>query len=309
MLQIKLTPKDNIQDVVNNLTQPATIYLGKGIYRQKTEIRANGVTIVGESRETTVITYDDYATKLDENGVEYNTFRTYTLCVTGEGVRLENLTVENSNLSPEKVGQCVALSVNAKTFSAKNVDLRSTQDTLFIYPFPDDLVTRYRGFIPRRQLYAEGNALHLFENCRIYGTVDFIFGGAEAYFKNCEIVSLKDARGTGYIAAPCHPLAQKYGFYFIDCALRSEGAEKGSVYLARPWRDYGKCAFINCSAESHINPLLFDKWNDTERDKSARFSYHGLKCENAVTPAEWARELIKEEGEEIIARCKKQFKS
>ena len=38
------------------------------------------------------------------------------------------------------MGQCVALSVNAKRFYAENVELKSTQDTLFMAPFPDDLV-------------------------------------------------------------------------------------------------------------------------------------------------------------------------
>ena len=96
----------------------------------------------------------------------------------------------------------MALSVNAKSFYAKNVGLKSTQDTLFLYPFPDDLVVRYRGFIPHNQLYAEGHALHVFEKCEICGTVDFIFGCSEAYFKDCEIISLNDARKSGSSRRP-----------------------------------------------------------------------------------------------------------
>lgn len=303
MLEINLTPADNVADILNNLKQPATIYLKSGIYRLKAEISADDVTIVGEDRETTVITYDDYARKIHADGREYNTFRTYTLCVTGERVKLENLTVENSNVNPREVGQCVALSVNAKAFYAKNVHLKSTQDTLFLSPFPDDLVVRYRGFIPENQLYLEGGALHLFENCKICGTVDFIFGCAEAYFINCQIVSLNDGRDFGYVAAPAHSLKQERGFVFYDCDFIAEGATDGSVYLARPWRDFGKCQFVDCRLGKHIAPALYDKWNDTHRDTTARFAHSGLVCDFTPSPVPWSMELRETHANEIADKC------
>lgn len=300
ILEFYLTPADNLADILNNLSQPATIYLKNGTYRLKAEITADDVKIVGENRETTVITYDDYARKIHADGREYNTFRTYTLCITGERVMLENLTVENSNTDPREVGQCVALSVNAKSFYAKSVLLKSTQDTLFLSPFPDDLIVRYRGFIHERQLYLEGGSVHLFENCKICGTVDFIFGCAEAYFKNCEIVSLNDGRDFGFVAAPAHSLKQERGFVFYDCDFISEGAEVGSVYLARPWRDFGKCEFINCRLDKHITPLLYDKWNDTHRDTTARFAHYNLKCDFPLSPVSWSKELTKAQVNKII---------
>lgn len=308
MKELTVTPSDDLQNILDNLSVPTTIYLKKGIYRNKIRINADNLTIVGENRETTVITFDDYARKIHADGREYNTFRTYTACVAGEGVKLFNLTVENSNTDPRTAGQCVALSVNAKSFYAENVCLRSTQDTLFLAPFPDDLVVRYRGFIPENELYMDGTSLHLFKNCRIEGTVDFIFGGAEAYFKDCEIVSLDDGRGTGYIAAPCHHLVQEGGFNFINCNLISNGASDGSVYLARPWRDFGKCVFVGCNAGRHINPVLFDKWNDTDRDKTARFYYGGLKCGFTPDPVKWAKALDENKSEYIISHCEEYFK-
>ena len=167
---LSLTPADDIQKEVNGLTEPAVVRLKRGIYRQKIEIRANEITIEGEDEQATVISYDDYARKTHTDGREYNTFRTYTLCITGNNVKLKNLTVENVTADPKANGQCVALSVHGKLFKAENVTLKSTQDTLFLSPFPDDLVIRYSGltddetyydgFIPRRQLYTEGENLH-----------------------------------------------------------------------------------------------------------------------------------------------------
>ncbi len=168
---IHITPKDDLQNILSNITRPTTIYLKKGVYCGKYVIAADNVKIVGEERETTIITNADYAKKTHSDGREYNTFRTFTVCVTGERVVIENLSIVNSNTEPERVGQCVALSVNAKLFHADNVILQSTQDTLFTAPFPDDLIIRYSGltddptyydgFIPRAQLYMEGEAFHL----------------------------------------------------------------------------------------------------------------------------------------------------
>jgi pectinesterase len=277
------------------------------------------VRLVGENRQKVVISNNDYAKKLHADGREYNTFRTYTLCVVGENVVLENLTVENSNTEPQKVGQCVALSVNAKSFLAKDVTLKSTQDTLFTSPFPDDLVIRYsgltddptyyNGFIPREQLYLEGNAVHLFENCDIYGNVDYVFGCAEAYFKNCNFISIAEVRGHGYVAAPAHSLKQQNGYAFVNCNFVGSGAANDSVFLCRPWRDFGKCQFVNCKLGEHISPLLFDKWNDTYRNNTARFEYFGLSGKSNLTPVDWSNQLQDTAASEIIARCNQTFKN
>lgn len=309
MEELFLTPDDDLEQAIRRARQPVTVHLKSGIYRQKILIDADDVTVIGEDPQTTVITYDDYARKIHADGREFNTFRTYTLCVTGERVKLCNLTVENSNTDPRAAGQCVALSVNCKHFLAENVNLSSTQDTLFLYPFPDDLVIRYRDFLPRDQLYSEGASVHLFENCRIAGTVDFIFGCAEAYFRRCQIVSVHDGRDIGFVAAPAHSLKQEHGFCFTDCDFLSQGAKPATVYLARPWRDFGKSVFINCRAADHIAPALFDKWNDTERDKTARFAYCGLACDFAPAPVPWATPLSNRKANDIIQRCNAQFKA
>ncbi|MDE7453527.1 MAG: pectin esterase [Clostridia bacterium] len=306
---VYLTPSDNLQEAFGRLKGGETVHLGKGEYFQKAVLSADGVTLTGEGCGQTVIAFDDYARKIHADGQEYNTFRTFTLCVTGSGVKLENLTVKNSNTQPEKVGQCVALSVHGKNFKAVGCELISTQDTLFLSPFPDDLVVRYRNFIPQEQLYSEGANVSLFENCKISGNVDFIFGCGEGYFRNCEIISLDDKRGLGFATAPAHSLAQENGFTFIDCNFTSGGAKENSCCLARPWRDFGKCAFINCTLGNHIKSELFDKWNDTARDKTARFLYYGLSSPNPLSPVSWAKELTDTQAKLIIDNCNKKFLS
>jgi len=264
-------PGCDLQRVFDAAPAGAVIRLGEGLWRQKTVIRTPNLTVVGAGAEKTRLVYGDYALKPDEQGRELNTFRTYTLAVCADGVALRSLSVVNDALQPETKGQEVALSVYADGFSMEDCVLSSTQDTLFLGPLPPDLIARYEGFLPD-ELRRDVPLHQRFARCRIEGTVDFIFGCGEAVFTDCELRSLRDARNIGYLAAPAHSLSQEEGFLFEHCDLTcAQGVAPGSVYLARPWRDYGLVRFQDCRCGAHIAPAGFDKWNDTHRDKTARF--------------------------------------
>lgn len=268
---IYVSPGDDLQAVFDAAPEHAVIRLAAGDYRQKCVIRTPGLTIIGAGADRTRIIYHDYARKPHPIGGEYNTFRTYTLAVCADGVTMENLSVVNDALQPEVKGQEVALSVCGTGFLMRHCHLRSTQDTLFAGPLPSDLIGRYEGFL-RDELRRGYPMQQRFDDCFIEGTVDFIFGCGSAVFDRCEIRSLNDARNVGYVAAPAHDPAQAEGFLFRECDFTSEpGVAAGSIYLARPWRDYGLARFENCRYGNHIAPEGFDKWNDTQRDLTARF--------------------------------------
>lgn len=269
---IYVTPAEDLQAVFDSAPEGATVHFAPGIYRQKTMLRTRGLTLVGAGAEKTVLAFDDHAKKRHPIGYEFNTFRTYTLAVCADDVTIRELAIVNDALSPEVKGQEVALSVVGNNFRMENCLLRSTQDTLFCGPLPDDLIGRYEGFLldPLRR---GGTLRQHYEGCRIEGTVDFIFGCGEAVFENCEIRSLVDARNCGYVAAPAHELRQQTGFLFRRCRFTCQaGVAPGSIYLARPWRDYGSSRFEDCLYGLHIAPEGFHKWNDTNRDQTARFS-------------------------------------
>lgn len=268
---VQVRPCDDLQAVFDAVPAGTTICLAPGVYRQKLMLRTPGLTLVGSGAEETVIVWDDHAKKPHPNGWEYNTFRTYTLAVCADGVTMKDLTIENDARSPKKKGQEVALSVVADGFLMEDCWLVSTQDTLFAGPLPSDLIGRYEGFLldPLRR---GGRLRQTFRNCWIDGSVDFIFGCGETVFENCEIHSVFDDGRIGFVAAPAHGLHRQEGFRFRNCRFTAEAAvAEGSVYLARPWRDYGIAVFENCTYGAHIAPDGFDKWNDTDRDKTARF--------------------------------------
>ena len=278
---------DDFQAALDSASPGDIIQLAPGEYRVKAVVSTPGLTLAGAGADRTRIIWDDYAKKLDDHGVEYNTFRTWTLAVCADGVSMRDLSVVNSALRPEEKGQEVALTVYGDRFTMERCRLTSTQDTLFLGPLPADLIQRYDGFLPDH-LRRDKPCAQRFTACLIEGTVDFIFGCGAAEFENCEIRSLRDARDVGYAAAPAHALEQTEGFTFRRCRFTAEeGVTPGSIYLARPWRDYGLCVFEDCAYGPHISPLGFDKWNDTRRDQTARF-YEDPPAEGRVA---WVKTL------------------
>lgn len=266
-----VSPGEDLQRIFDSAPEYASIRLLPGQYRQKVVIHTKGLTITGSGAANTRLVWGDYARKRDHLGAEYNTFRTYTLAVCADDVTIRGLTVENDALEPEVRGQEVALSVVADGFSMEQCLLRSTQDTLFLGPLPSDLIGRYEGFL-NDCLRSCGNYRQRFADCRIEGTVDFIFGCGSALFERCTLHSRVDVRGTGYVAAPAHEPWQREGFRFRGCAFTADDSvAPGSVYLARPWRDLGMAVFTDCAYGPHIAPAGFDKWNGTNRDRTARF--------------------------------------
>lgn len=272
MLFSSCSTAEDFQKCLSTAKPGDTIELSEGDYYMKSAILVPSVTIKGAGMDRTRILWDDYAEKIHADGKAFNTFRTFTLAVLADHVRMEDLAVVNFAGHPEVKGQEVALTVYADDFHMYRCRLSSTQDTLFLGPLPRDLIERYDGFLPD-PLRRDVRCRQFFDSCLIEGTVDFIFGCGEARFDNCEIRSVYDVRDVGYVAAPAHAPEQSEGFLFKNCRFTADPAVRDkSIFLARPWRDYGLSRFEDCEYGSHIDPLGFDKWNDTDRDRTARFS-------------------------------------
>lgn len=266
-----LTPNDDLQHIFDTAAPGSVFHLQEGVYRQKILLRTPGLQIEGAGTERTMLVWDDYANKQHADGKEYNTFRTYTMAVCADNVAIQNLSIVNDAYHPEHKGQEVALSVLGNHFVMKNCRLSSTQDTLFTGPLPPDLIKRYENFLSD-ELRTHGPFVQQYSHCLIEGSYDFIFGCAAATFENCEIRSVYDVRQIGYVAAPAHTEYQTSGLYFSNCHFTCEPTvPPHSVYLARPWRDYGIAVFDHCQYGPHIAPEGFDKWDNTNRDKTARF--------------------------------------
>jgi pectinesterase len=93
-----------------------------------------------------------------------------------------------------------------------------------------------------------------FDRCYIAGHVDFIYGGATAFFENCEI----HCRDSGYIVAPATP-AGRTGFIFADCRITFPYGDP-PTYLGRPWHESPSATFIRCELGAGIRPEGWHEW-------------------------------------------------
>lgn len=241
------------------------IYIKKGVYKEKLVIPAQKIRIrlVGEDKNNTVITYDDYSGK----GV-INTYTSYSVLVQGNDFAAENLTFENT---AGPVGQAVALHVAADRVIIKNCRIISNQDTLFV------------SADTSRQYYVD---------CYIEGTTDFIFGAATVVFQNCHIHSKKNS----YITAASTTQHQTFGFVFFNCKLTAEPEFK-KVYLGRPWRPFAKTVFIKTEMGDHILPQGWGVWNKNDNHKQTYYAEYGSFGPGFVKDQriDWSHQLSKKE--------------
>ncbi len=228
--------------------------------------------LVGEDAAKTVLTYDLNARMPGPDGKELGTFRTASTVIDADDFTAENLTFENS---AGPVGQALAIRVEGDRVVFRNCRFLGWQDTIL-----------------------ENRGRHYYRDCYIAGHVDFIFGGATAFFEECDIHCLKN----GYITAASTPDNQPFGFVFSHCSITGETPDV-RTYLGRPWRIHASTIFLNTEMGNVVRPEGWHNWNKPEAEKTARYAeFHsrgpGANPEGRV---KWARQLSETEAKSITA--------
>ena len=105
-------------------------------------------------------------------------------------------------------------------------------------------------------LYIKDKARCYFINSYVEGTVDFIFGDANAVFNHCEIHSAAYPNG-GYITAGSHSANQSRGYLFYCCKLTGDEQlsaldNETKVKLGRPWKPDALVTYYKCYMGDHI---------------------------------------------------------
>jgi pectinesterase len=243
--------------------RPWTIAVRNGRYREIVYVQREKrfVRLIGENPEQSILTFDLRASANGPNRLPMGTFRTPTLQIDADDFTVENLTVENS---AGPVGQALAVRVDGDRAIFRHVRLLGWQDTLFL--------NRGRQY---------------FEDSVIAGHVDFIFGGATAFFERCEL----HLRGDGYITAASTPPEQPHGFVFANGRITGEpGAQ---AFLGRPWRDFAAVAFLNTTMSGVVRPEGWHNWDRPERERTVRYAEGGSTGDGATVARRvpWARQL------------------
>ena len=210
------------------------IFIKKGVYKEKIIMptQKTEITLIGEDRDSTIITWDDHA-NIDKMG----TFKTFTLLIQGNDIVLENLTIQNN---APRLGQAVALHVEGDRVAFFNCRFLGNQDTIY--------------------LGREG-CRNFFSGCYIEGTTDFIFGPSTAWFEGCILLG----KVNSYLTAASTPRNCPFGFVFNKCTVNTADTAT-SVYLGRPWRTYAYTLFKECALNGNIKPEGWNNWGKKENE-------------------------------------------
>ena len=204
-----------------------TIYLPNGVYDlgalTLTAIEADGISIIGESMEGTII-----RNKPDYRLESISKTATLRIANDVEGTVLRDLTVENAlDYYANNNGRAVCLWDQGTKTICKNVRLLSHQDTYYS---------------------DKEGGLKYFEDCEIHGTVDYICGDGNVWFNRCLLYCERRGQGNegaDYITASKAAETDK-GYVFESCKIKSECPV---VSLGRSWNNYPKCVFLRTTLD------------------------------------------------------------
>lgn len=254
-------------DVAPMVTDPAghrwVILVKPGTYHERIYVqRERGhIEILGEDAAKTTIAFGLHAQQTGPDGKPIGTFRTPTVQIDGDGMIWENITFANT---AGPVGQALALRADGDRLVFRHCRFLGWQDTI--------LVNRGRDY---------------FADCYVEGHVDFIFGGATAYFDHCHIHCL----GNGYITAASTPKGQPYGFVFADCTVTAAPGVK--TYLGRPWRDFARTIFLRTELPAAVHPEGWNNWKKPHAEKTTFYADYESTGPGANPSARvpWAKKL------------------
>ncbi|XP_022731600.1 pectinesterase/pectinesterase inhibitor PPE8B-like [Durio zibethinus] len=215
------------------------IYIKKGLYKENVEIKKKkwNLMIVGDGMDVTVVS----GNRSFIDG--WTTFRSATFAVSGRGFIARDITFENT-AGPEK-HQAVALRSDSDLSVFFRCAIRGYQDSLYTHTM--------------RQFFRE---------CKITGTVDFIFGDATVVFQNCQIQAkkgLSNQKNTITAQGRKDP-NEPSGFSIQFCNISADTdllpfVNSTPTYLGRPWKQYSRTIIMQTYISNAIMPQGWLEWN------------------------------------------------
>ncbi|MBV9085058.1 MAG: Ig-like domain-containing protein [Acidobacteriaceae bacterium] len=235
------TVQGAIDFVPQNNTQRVVIDVRRGTYTEIVYLRSNKpfITVEGEDRNATVI---QYANNNNLNQVSLQ-FRALFNMDANDFV-LQNITLHNT--TPHLGSQAEAFRGFGARTLLNRVNLSSFQDTLLL---------QNRAFVT---------------NSYIEGDVDFMWGGGQVFFEDCELKALNPAYYTQIRNAQ-----GSHGNVYVNCILtRAPNVADASSYLSRIDPNgfpFSEVVFINAAMDAHIKPV---GWLLNNADCSMAASIH-----------------------------------
>jgi len=235
------TVREAFDDVPDNYTGKWTIFVKNGVYYEKLLLDQNKINVIleGESRDSTILTYDDYSGRV-VGGEAIGTSTSYSVAIDADDFVAKTITFQNTST----VAQAVALRTNGDRQAYYYCKMLGYQDTYYTW-----------GGRSTGRIYNK--------NCYIEGSVDFIFGRDIAVFDSCNI---NENRNGGALTAAATEPDSKFGYTFLDCKITNDeigfdGNAITSFILGRPWQKEPRTVFIRCEEPAALSPAGWSTWN------------------------------------------------
>lgn len=261
-----------INAVPINNKKTVAISIKKGIYKEKLFIDSLRpfITLIGEDKLNTVLTYNDHTGKIGPAGDTLNTRTSWSFKIMADNFTAKDISFQND--AGFSAGQAVAVESNGDKAIFKNCRFTGNQDVLF--------TNRERS----RQY---------FEDCYIEGTTDFIFGSSTVWFQKCRVYSKKNS----HITAASTPKEKEFGYVFNWCELTGDSS-LNNVSLGRPWRPYAAVTYLHCYIGQHIKAEGWSVWNNNDNHLTARYAEFNNFGPSSKTEGrvKWSKQLTTEEA-------------
>ena len=233
-----VTVQGAVDSVPSGNTSLTYVNIHDGNYVEIVDISGkNNLTFIGQSRHGTVVGYPN------NNNLTGTTAARMAFKVNGADIKLENLTITNG--TPQGGSQAEALLIynNGIRCVVDHCDIVSRQDTILIN------ASTSQGY---------------FNQCRVIGNFDYIWGSGVGYFNNCVFHTITNTLSSSYnlTAArtatsgslssttpwvnPNGTTYSAYGFSFVNCTLEADTGVVNITLAGSNGTAGGLDAWVNC---------------------------------------------------------------
>jgi len=233
-----LTVQGAVNAIPSGNLAPRVVNIRNGDYNELVDVSGrHNILFRGESRDGVVVGALNNATFQTVNAG--TTHARMAFKINANDIALENLTVTNRTPVGGSQAEAIMVETGARRFVFNNATVGSYQDTILVNQNSSDCY---------------------FNNSRVQGQFDYIWGGGRVFFTNCEIRTLTGAGGSvsgGNVTASRTDLAGTNGLAFMRCQFtRINGNITNTTLAGANGTAGGNAAFISCNFDyNYTNPV------------------------------------------------------
>jgi autotransporter-associated beta strand protein len=273
-----VTVQGSIDSITPGNTTPTTININNGHYVELVDISSkSNLTLVGQSRPGTVVGYQN------NNNLTGTTAGRMAFKVNAGGITLKNLTITNSTPQGGSQAESLLIYNSGTQCIVDNCEIDSRQDTVLIN------ANTSQGY---------------FNNCKITGNFDYIWGVGVGYFNDCVFHTITNNTSSSYNLTAARTATSSslsattpwvnpngttysaYGFTFVDCTFEADTGITGITLADANGTAGGLDAWINCYMDTNAyvspsttlsNTYVFWQYNNTNIPATIPISFTNVQ--------------------------------